>query len=61
MTTIKRRLGSATLALAMLTTVVAACSTPPGVPTPTTLPQEQLCEVWDKVEEALASRDDEGA
>lgn len=54
MTTIKRRLGSATLALAMLTTVVAACSTPPGVPTPTTLPQQQLCEVWDKVEEAPA-------
>ena len=52
MTTIKRRLGSATLALALMTTVVAACAPGPSTPTPTTTPQAQLCEVWDKVQEA---------
>jgi hypothetical protein len=54
-TTIKRRLGSATLALALLTTVVVACTPGPTTPTPTTLPQQQLCDVWDKVAETPPS------
>ncbi len=47
---LKRRIAPATLALAMLTTVVVACSPVPTTPTQT--PQQQLCEVWDKVQEA---------
>ncbi len=51
MKTFKRRIAPATLALAMLTSVVAACSPTPTTPTGPTA-QEQFCKVWDKVADA---------
>jgi hypothetical protein len=49
-TMLKRRLAPATLAFALLTTVVVACSPTPTSPSPANA-QEQLCEVWEKIEE----------